>query len=51
MEVWTKNILYWSIEGQTRFGMPRGAEIYLALNEPKEIALHLNSETTSEHAL
>ena len=28
-----KNILYWFIEGQTHFGMPRGAKIGLVLNE------------------
>jgi hypothetical protein len=35
MEVWTKDILYWFIEGQTHIGMPRGAKMNLALNEPK----------------
>ena len=35
MEVCTKNILYWLIEGQTHFGMPRGAKMSLALSEPK----------------
>jgi hypothetical protein len=34
VEVWPKNILYRLIEGQTHFGMPRGAEMSLALNEP-----------------
>ena len=34
MEVWLKNIIYWFSEGQTDFGMPRGAERSLALNEP-----------------
>ena len=28
-----KNILYWFIEGQTHFGMPRGAKIGLVLNK------------------
>jgi hypothetical protein len=27
-----KNILYWFIEGQTYFGMSRGAKLRLALN-------------------
>ena len=31
MEVGTKNILYWSIEGPTHFGMPRDAKMSLAL--------------------
>ena len=35
MEVCTKNILYRFIEGQTHFGMPRGAKTSLALNDPK----------------
>ena len=33
--VHSKNILYQFIEGQTHFGMPRGAKVSLALNEPK----------------
>ena len=33
MEVQTKNILYWCVEGQTNFGMPRAAKISVALNE------------------
>ena len=35
MEVSTKNSLYQFIEGQTHFGMARGAEMSLALNEPR----------------
>ena len=35
VEVWMKDILYWFIEGQTYFGMPRGAKMSLALNELK----------------
>ena len=31
---------YQFIEGQTQFGMQRGAEISLALNGPKKVALH-----------
>ena len=50
VEVWTKNILCWFIEGQTHFGMPRGARITLALNELKYVVLHLNSNTTSKNA-
>jgi hypothetical protein len=34
VEVWTKNILYWFMKGQTHFGMPRGAKMSLALHEP-----------------
>ena len=34
MEVWTKNILNWLIEGQTHSGIPRVAKTSLALNEP-----------------
>ena len=30
--------------------MPRGAKKSLALNEPKHIALHSNTNTTSKHA-
>lgn len=30
--------------------MPRGAQMSLVLNGPKEVALHLNSSTTSKHA-
>ena len=33
-----KNILYWFIEGQSHFGLPRGAKISLALNELRYIA-------------
>ena len=35
MEVGMKNNLYQFSEGQTRCGMPRGATLSLALNEPK----------------
>lgn len=35
VEAWTNDILYQFIEGQTHFGVPRGAKTYLALNEPK----------------
>ena len=41
-----KNILYRFIEGQTHFGMSRGAMMSLAINEPKYVALHSNSNTT-----
>ena len=37
--------IYWLIEGQTHFGMPRGTGVSLDLNELKNIALHPNSET------
>ena len=50
VEVWAKNILYQFIEGQTHFGMPRGAKMSLALNEPKQVSLHSNSNSTSKHA-
>ena len=33
-----KNILYKSIDGQTHSGMPRGAKMSLALNDPHEIS-------------
>ena len=46
-----QNILYWFIDGQTHFGIPRDAKWSLTLNEPKQDALHSNSITTSEHAL
>jgi hypothetical protein len=46
VEVWMKNILKWFIEGQTHFGISRGAKVSLALNESKEVALHSNSNTT-----
>ena len=35
VEVGMKNNLYQFSEGQTHFGMPRGATLSLALNEPK----------------
>jgi hypothetical protein len=41
-----KNILKWFIEGQTHFGISRGAKVSLSLNESKEVALHSNSNTT-----
>ena len=44
MEVSTKNILYQFIEGQTHFGIARGAEMSLVLNELRYVALHSNSE-------
>jgi hypothetical protein len=34
VEIRRKNILYQVIEGQTHFGMPRGAKMSLALHEP-----------------
>jgi hypothetical protein len=34
-EVQTKTICSWFIEGQTHFGMPRGAKLSSALNEQK----------------
>ena len=33
MEVLIETILYWFIDGQTHFSMPRGAKINVALNE------------------
>jgi hypothetical protein len=33
VEVHMKNILYQFIEGQTHFGMPKGAKMSLTLNE------------------
>jgi hypothetical protein len=50
VEVCTKSVLYWIIEGQTNFGMPRGAKVSLALNVPQKVALHSISNTTSKHA-
>ena len=35
VEVRMKNILYQFMEGQPRLGLPRGAKMSLALNEPK----------------
>ena len=37
VEAWTENILYWFTESQTQLGMPRGAKMSLAFNEPHEI--------------
>ena len=50
VEVWTKNILYRFIEGQTHFGMPRGDKMSLALNKAKHVACHSNSFSTSKYA-
>ena len=47
VEVYMKNSLYQLIEGQTLFGMPRGAKQSLAPPEPKYIALHSNENITS----
>ena len=52
-EVWKKDIQYWFIKGKlilAHFDTPRGAKITLALNEPKQVALHSNSSTNSENA-
>ena len=46
----SKNILYWFIEGQINFDMPRGAKMSLILNELKVVALHSYSNTSSKHA-
>ena len=35
--------IYWLIEGQTDFGMPRGTGVSLDFNELKKVALHSNS--------
>ena len=32
VDISTKNFLYWFIEGQINFGMPRGAKMNLAPN-------------------
>ena len=50
MKVGPRNILFVLIQGQTRFGMPRGAKMSLALNKPKVVARHSNLNTTSKHA-
>ena len=50
VEVLTKNILYWFMKGQTHFGMPRGAEMSLALHEPIQNVLCSNLHTNSTHA-
>ena len=39
VEVWTKNILYQVIEGQTHFDMPSGAKLHLTLDEPMRLLL------------
>ena len=44
------NILFWFIEGQTHFGMPRRPRMGLALNEPEYFALHTKSNTPTMHA-
>ena len=49
VEVLTENVLYFCIEDQNHFGMPRGTEMSLALIEPRWIAFHSNSNTTSKH--
>ena len=33
LEVWTKKILYWFIDSQTRSSIPRGAKMSLVLNQ------------------
>ena len=50
VEVLLKNILYQFIDDQTRFGMPRGACMSVAVNAPKLVSLHSNSNSTSKHA-
>ena len=45
-----KNILYQFNEGQAHFGMQTNAKMNLVLNEPKQVALYSNSNTTSKHA-
>ena len=40
MEVEPQTSYIGSLEGQTHFGMPRGAKLNLTLNEPKQVALH-----------
>ena len=35
MEILMQDILYQFIKGQTHFGLPSGAQMNLALNEPK----------------
>ena len=45
-----KNILHGLNEGQTHFGMPRGAKMSLTLNEPNLVTLRSNLNTTSKHA-
>ena len=42
------NILNRVIEGQSHFGMPRGAKLSLALNEAEWVALYSTSKTSSE---
>jgi hypothetical protein len=49
-EVGTKSTLFWFVESQTHSGMPRGAKVRMALNEPKQVALDSDLNTTSEHA-
>ena len=50
VEVWTKNSLFWFIEGQIMLGRQRGSKMSLALNELNQVALHSHLNTTSEHA-
>ena len=45
-----KKILSQFMEGQTHFGMPRGARLSLTLTEPKLVALGSTSNTNSKHA-
>ena len=45
-----ENILSRFMEGQTDFGMPRGAKMSLTLHEPKLVALGSTSNTNSKHA-
>ena len=49
VEVRSQNSLYQFIHGQYYFGIPRGVRMSLALNEPKEVALHPDSNNTSKH--
>jgi hypothetical protein len=46
-----KNFLYYFVEGQIHFGMPRGAIMSLAPNEPIENVLHSNLHTDCKHTL
>ena len=50
VEVWTKNILYQFMEGQTHFSTSWHAKMSLTLHEPIYNVLCSNLHTTSTHA-
>jgi hypothetical protein len=43
-------MLYWFIEAQAHFGIPRVAKMCMTLNNQNSLLMHSKSNTTSEHA-